>query len=141
MLSSTVLSVGYEHELLQLRSLLLRQVLGVDVLEAFDLESALAIARERVPIALIVLCHTVPMPHASLIIDAVREGNADIPALSIYAGMWAPVTAGKPVSNRPEQLLASIEEALTSQRKAAVGTRNDGNANQTSFLIQKQACK
>lgn len=117
-----VLSVGYERELLQLRSLLLRQTLQVDVEEAVDLKSALKSARNVGPVALVLLCHTVPSPHQQLIIEAARARNAQVAILSIFAGMCFSDGRGRPVSNNPQQLLAAVREALSGD-----GTRTNGH--------------
>jgi hypothetical protein len=64
-----IMSVGYEPDLLRLRSLLLRRCLSVEVLEAPDLLTAMQIARRERGLYLLVLCHTVPTDDQRLIID------------------------------------------------------------------------
>ena len=61
MFSLKILSVGYERELLRLRSLLLRQSLTVEVLEAVELAQALRIVRGKERIA-ISLCSVIASP-------------------------------------------------------------------------------
>ena len=120
--SPTILSVGYEHQLLRMRSLLLRECLGIEVLEAFNLASALQMARRKEQLSAILLCHAVPLAHQCMIIEAARERHHDIPALSIFPGVCAPDTAGTPVSNDPEQLLAAISNALEIQIQTPADT-------------------
>lgn len=124
--SSKVLSVGYERELLQVRSLLLMQSLKLNVVEALDLATALEIARGKEQIDLIVLCHTVPVSHQFLIIEAARRTFIEIPALSIFPGVCDSDSAGTPVSNDPHQLLKAVREALDICRIVQTLPQNDG---------------
>jgi len=112
MFSTRILSVGYERELLRVRSLLLRQSLGVQVLEAVDLAAALRIARGKERVDLVVLCHTVTTAHQRMIMGAAREQHGDVQALSILPGMFAAGTVGSPVTNDPEEFVAAVKQAL-----------------------------
>jgi hypothetical protein len=112
MLSSKVVSVGYESELLRLRSLLMERCLGLHVLEAIDLQSALRGVQNGERIDAVVLCHTVPCDDQAMIIEAARDHGRNIPTLSIFPGMCDPSAAGTPVSNDPEQLLAALRGAV-----------------------------
>jgi len=112
MFSTRILSVGYERELLRVRSLLLRQSLGVQVLEAVDLAAALRIARGKERVDLVVLCHTVTLAHQRMIMGAAREQHGDVQALSILPGMFAAGTVGSPVTNDPEEFVAAVKQAL-----------------------------
>ena len=94
MFSARILSVGYERELLRLRSLLLKQSLDLEVLEAVDLAEGLRTARGRERIDLVVLCHTVIAAHQRMIMEAAREQHADVQVLSILPGIFAAGTVG-----------------------------------------------
>lgn len=126
MSSPKILSVGYERELLGLRSLLLRQSLGVEMLEAFDLAVALRIARRKLCIDLVVLCHTVPATHQRMIVEAAHEQHADVQVLSILPGIFLAGTVGTPVSNDPEELLAAVRQALSVIRTLASTSVQEG---------------
>lgn len=108
-----LLTVGYERELLRLRSLLLRRSLEVEVIEAFDFASALQIARGQQRLDLILLCHTVPVTHRRMLIESVRTRCGDVPVLLVFSGWGADGSLGMPVSNDPEQLLATIRHVLS----------------------------
>jgi hypothetical protein len=112
MFSARILSVGYERELLRLRSLLLRQSLTVEVLEAVDLAEALRIARGKERIDLVVLCHTVTTAHQRMIMGAAQEEHGDVQVLSILPGIFAADTVGSPVTNDPEEFLSAVKQAL-----------------------------
>lgn len=112
MFSARILSVGYERELLRVRSLLLRQSLTVEVLEAVDLAEGLRTARGRERIDLVVLCHTVTAVHQRMIMEAAREQHADVQVLSILPGIFAAGTVGIPVTNDPEEFLSVVKQAL-----------------------------
>jgi hypothetical protein len=119
MLSSRILSVGYDRELMRLRGLLIRQTLGVEVCAAFDFGSALERARGDEQIDAVLLCYTVPAEHQALIIEAARARHGQVPALSIYPAMCHRRIAGTPVSNNPEQLLEALKGALRLRISAA----------------------
>jgi DNA-binding NtrC family response regulator len=119
MLSSKILSIGYDHELMRLRGLLIRQTLGVEVRMAFDVGSALARARSEDKLDVVLLCYTVPAADQALILAAIEARHGKIPVLSIYPAMCSQGIAGTPVSNDPEDLLEALKEALDLRDQSA----------------------
>jgi hypothetical protein len=116
MFSTKILSVGYERELLRLRSLLLKQSLDLEVLEAVDLATALRIVRGKERIGLVVLCHTITTAHQRMITEMAREQHRDVQVLSILPGIFAAGTVGSPVTNDPEEFLSAVKQALRMTR-------------------------
>ena len=104
---------------MRLRSLLLRQSLGVEVFEVVDLAAALRIARGKERIDLVVLCHTVTTAHQRMIMGAAREQHGDVQVLSILPGIFAAGTVGSPVTNDPEEFLSAVKQALRMIRNQA----------------------
>jgi len=117
--STKILSVGYERELLRLRSLLLKQSLDLEVLEAVDLATALRIVRGKERIGLVVLCHTITTAHQRMIMEMAREQHRDVQVLSILPGIFAAGTVGSPVTNDPEEFLSAVKQVLRMTRNQA----------------------
>jgi hypothetical protein len=120
MFSARILSVGYERELLRLRSLLLKQSLDLEVLEAVDLATALRIVHGKNRIDLVVLCHSITTAHQRMIMGAAQEQHGDVQVLSILPGIFAADTVGSPVTNHPEEFLSAVKQALRMIRHQAL---------------------
>jgi hypothetical protein len=113
-----IMSVGYEPDLLRLRSLLLRRCLGVEVLEAPDLLTAMQIARREHGLYLLVLCHTVPTDDQRLIIDTATRRFGHISAFSVFVGLCPGSLPGKPVSCDPDRLVGAVLKELQKEGSA-----------------------
>ena len=83
MLIPHLLSVGYDHVLMQTRSLLLRQA-GFTVDEAYNLHGALARLKSDA-IDAVLLCHTVPKEEQRSFIAAARQLRRMLPIICIQA--------------------------------------------------------
>lgn len=116
-MANAILSVGYDRKLLELRSLLLRQSLGIDVMEALDLPSALQIARSEQAFDMLLLCHSVPATDQRMLIEAVRGRSSDVSVLSVFPGLVAGGSLGTPVDNNPKHLIAAVSNVLAVRHK------------------------
>jgi CheY-like chemotaxis protein len=121
------LSVGYDPELLGLRSLLLREGTPLQVFEASDFASALQMIRSKQRLDLILLCHTVPDHEQWTIVQVARNQFGPIPVLSIFAGLCPNESPGITVRNDSQQLLDAVGQALLKKQSAAPA-QGRGNA-------------
>lgn len=116
----TVVAVGYERELLRLRCMLLRQCMGLEVLEALDFQSALQVIRNTQSLALLLLCHTVPALQQQMLIQATRDRFGTVPALSIFNGICPVGGPATSVGSDPKELVETIDEVLKGGSNAAM---------------------
>jgi DNA-binding response OmpR family regulator len=81
--NTRILSIGHDHHLLSLRSMLLRRA-GFDVIEAYSTSDALRLAQSDA-VDLTLVCHTLPKQEQRGIISAIRKYRRLMPILCIIA--------------------------------------------------------
>lgn len=106
-----VLSVGRDHHLLSLRSMMLRHA-GFDVIEAYSASDALRLAQSDA-VDLVLVCHTLPKQEQRSIIDAIRKYRRLMPILCVIANNFV-VAADERVTtdHSPQLLLDGLEQAV-----------------------------
>jgi len=111
-----ILSAGYDHQLMQTRSMLLRHA-GFMVDEAHDLMGVLGCVKSDSFDAL-VICHTIPENEQRWIISLVRRVRGLLPIICIRATVYGSAQEGCSVStNEPGEFLAAIGKAIQHPRE------------------------
>ena len=106
-----ILSVGSDHHLLSLRSLVLESA-GFDVIEAYSVTDALRLAQSDA-VDLVLICHTVPKPEQKRLITAIRERRRLMPVLCVIAHDFAMAADNCIITdNAPQLLLDALHKAL-----------------------------
>ena len=80
-----ILSAGYDHELIQSRSLLLRQA-GFVVDEAYSPLGILGLVKSA-SVDAVVICHTIPGNEQRWLISSVRKVHRLLPVICIKASI------------------------------------------------------
>jgi DNA-binding NtrC family response regulator len=110
--NTRILSVGHDHHLLSLRSLLLESA-GFEVIQAYCVSDALRLAQSDA-VDLVLVCHTVPKAEQKLLLNAIRKRRRLMPVLSVIAQDFVIPAEGRFSGKAAPQLLV---DAL---RQAAV---------------------
>jgi DNA-binding NtrC family response regulator len=106
-----ILSVGYDPQLMQTRSMLLRRA-GFVVDEGYNLRSVLGCVKSD-SIDALVLCHTIPENEQRWLISAVRKVRRLLPIICVRASVYDSPQEGCVVStNEPREFLAAIGKAI-----------------------------
>lgn len=105
-----ILSVGYDHTLMPLRSMILRGA-GYEVEEAYTMELARSRA-ESDSIDLLLLCHTLPEGDQKDLIASVQRSHRTPPVLCITSQEFTfPANGGVAVESSPIELLEGVRMA------------------------------
>lgn len=106
-----ILSVGNDHHLLPLRSMVLESA-GFDVIEAYSVNDALRLAQSDA-VDLVLICHTVPKQEQKRLIAAIRERRRLMPVLCVIAHDFAMAADNCIITdNAPQLLLEALHKAL-----------------------------
>jgi DNA-binding response OmpR family regulator len=106
-----ILSAGYDHQLMQTRSMLLRHA-GFVVDEAYNLKGVLGCVKSD-SIDAVVLCHTIPKNEQRWLITSVRKVRRLLPIICVRASAYDSGQEGCLVStNEPAEFLAAIGKAV-----------------------------
>ena len=106
-----ILSIGHDHHLLSLRSMLLRRT-GFDVIEAYSTSDALRLAQSDA-VDIMLVCHTLPKQEQRGIISAVRKYRRIMPILCVIANNFVmPAEERNPTGSNPQQLLDGLHKAV-----------------------------
>ena len=106
-----ILSVGHDHHLLSLRSMVLEGA-GFDVIEAYSVTDALRLAQSDA-VDLVLICHTVPKPEQKRLIAAIRERRRLMPVLCVIAHDFAMAADSSTITdNAPQLLLDALHKAV-----------------------------
>jgi len=107
--NTRILSVGHDHHLLSLRTLVLESA-GFEVIEVFSVSDALRLAQsDAVDLALI--CHTVPRAEQKLLLTGIRTRRRLMPVLCVIAhDLVKPADAAGP-SVAPQLLVDALRQA------------------------------
>lgn len=106
-----ILSVGNDHHLLPLRSMVLESA-GFDVIEAYSVNDALRLAQSDA-VDLVLICHTVPKQEQKRLIAAIRERRRLMPVLCVIAHDFAMAADNCIITdNAPQLLLDALHKAL-----------------------------
>jgi len=81
--NTRILSVGHDHHLLALRTLVLESA-WFEVIEAFCVSDALRLAQSDA-VDLVLMCHTVPRAEQKLLLAGIRNRRRLMPVLSVIA--------------------------------------------------------
>ena len=106
MLPPHILSVGYDRDLMAVRSMVLRQA-GHIVVEAYSLADALNLMRSDA-VDLVLICHTVPASEQDKLINAVREARRLMPVLCITTSDGSAQKECVNVENSPQALIDAV---------------------------------
>jgi DNA-binding NtrC family response regulator len=106
-----ILSVGHDHHLLSLRSIILESA-GFDVIEAYSVSDALRLAQSDA-VDLVLICHTLPKPEQKRLIAAIRERRRLMPVLCVIAHDFV-IAADSCIitDNAPHLLLDALRTAV-----------------------------
>jgi len=106
-----ILSAGYDHHLLQSRSMLLRHA-GFVVDEAHHLMGVLGCVKSD-SIDALVLCHTIPENEQRWLISSVRKVRQLLPIICIKCSVYeSPQEGCTTATNEPFDLLTVIQKAI-----------------------------
>jgi DNA-binding NtrC family response regulator len=106
-----ILSVGHDHHLLSLRSIILRRE-GFDVIEAYSASDALRLAQSDA-VDLVLVCQTLPKQEQRAIISAIRKSRRLMPILCVIANSFVLPAEERPdATHRPQQLLDGLHRAV-----------------------------
>jgi DNA-binding NtrC family response regulator len=105
-----ILSIGHDHHLLSLRSLVLESA-GFDVIEAYSASDALRLAQSDA-VDLVLICHTVPKAEQKLLIATIRNRRRLMPVLCVIAHDFVlPAEGCFGASTAPQQLVEALRQA------------------------------
>jgi len=106
-----ILSVGRDHYLLSLRSMVLESA-GFDLIEAYSVADALRLAQSDA-VDLVLICHSVPKPEQKRLIAAIRERRRLMPVLCVIAHDFAMAADSCTITDHaPQLLLDALHKAL-----------------------------
>ncbi len=108
--NTRILSLGHDHHLLAMRTMLLEGA-GFEVIEAYSLSDALRLAQSDA-VDLVLVCDTVPKAEQKLLLASVRERRRLMPVLSVLAHDFvipAEYTSG--ARTAPQLLLDALRQA------------------------------
>ena len=107
--NTRILSVGHDHHLLALRTLVLERA-GFEVIEAFCVSDALRLAQsDAVDLAL--MCHTVPRSEQKLLLSGIRKRRRLMPILSVIAHDFVMPADSAGPSVAPQLLVDALRQA------------------------------
>lgn len=119
MLSSHLLSVGYDKHLMHTRGMVLRKA-GFIVDETFNVKAALALVRSD-SIDGMILCHTVPKAEQRWLIAGVREIRKLLPIVYVSdLEVFKPEEGCIGTTNDPSQLVRVVMNAIQIWRNSIV---------------------
>jgi DNA-binding NtrC family response regulator len=108
--NTRILSVGHDHHLLSLRSMVL-EAAGFDVIEAYSISDALRLAQSDA-VDLVLLCHTVSKSEQARLMSAIRERRRLMPVLCVIAHDFVmPAQGCLNANSTPQQLLDALRQA------------------------------
>ena len=106
-----ILSAGYDHLLMQSRSMLLRHA-GFVVDEAYNPLGILGVIKTD-SVDAVILCHTIPQGEQRWLISSMRKERRLLPIICIKESAFdSPQDGCLIASNEPEDLLAAIRSAI-----------------------------
>jgi DNA-binding response OmpR family regulator len=106
-----IVSAGYDHHLMQSRSMMLRHA-GFIVDEAYNPLAILGVIQTD-SVDAVVLCHTIPENEQRVLIASMREVCRLLPIISIQGSIYdTPVEDCFTSTKEPEYLLAIIRKAI-----------------------------
>lgn len=116
-----ILSAGYDRELMQTRSMLLRHA-GFVVDEAYTLAGVLSLVTSD-SIDAVLLCHTIPRNECRWLISSIRDVRRLLPIICIKAGIYdSPQDECLITTNEPADLLAVLGRATQTPHSRNPGT-------------------
>lgn len=108
--NTRILSVGHDHHLLSLRSLVLESA-GFDVIEAYTVSDALRLAQSDA-VDLVLICHTIPKPEQKRLVAVIHERRRLMPVLCVIAHDFVtPAENCFGASPTPQLLLDALRQA------------------------------
>jgi DNA-binding NtrC family response regulator len=110
MANTRILSVGNDHHLLSMRTMLLENA-GFDVIEAYSVSDAVRLAQSDT-VDLVLVCHTVPKAQQKFLLSAIRARRRLMPFLCVIAhDVVMPAEGCSGVANAPQLLLDALRQA------------------------------
>jgi DNA-binding NtrC family response regulator len=107
--NTRILSVGHDHHLLALRTLVLERA-GFEVIEAFCVSDALRLAQSDA-VDLVLMCHTIPRAEQKLLLAGIRNRRRLMPVLSVIAHDFVMPADSAAPSVPPQLLVDALRQA------------------------------
>ena len=107
--NTRILSVGHDHHLLALRTLVLERA-GFEVIEAFCVSDALRLAQSDA-VDLVLMCHSVPRAEQKLLLAGIRNHRRLMPVFCVIAHDFVMLAdSGRPTT-APLLLVDALRQA------------------------------
>lgn len=107
--NTRILSVGHDHHLLALRTLVLERA-GFEVIEAFCVSDALRLAQSDA-VDLVLMCHTVPKAEQKLLLAGIRNRRRLMPVLCVIAHDFVTLVDPAVPTAAPQLLVDALRQA------------------------------
>jgi DNA-binding response OmpR family regulator len=107
--NTRILSVGHDHHLLALRTLVLESA-GFEVIEAFCVSDALRLAQSDA-VDLVLICHTVPKADQKLLLAGIRTRRRLMPVLCVIAHDFVTPADSVVPTGTPHLLVDALRQA------------------------------